>query len=242
MIARDIPILTKSTKNVPLSNMQLDERARESRRASNIPSGRSDSNKPHAIGSSLARMSLNDMNYERRSSSAIGIRHFSSASSAHNENNMRATSSSMMRMPTDNPIRERRSSSVTVRRPSTIFVVTDAPRPLPLGSRAPEIIVKKKILYNTQVTSVSSVIYDENWASKQTKSYTDCLNQIFSSSLGSQSNNSEMDVPTGLSSWSDGEATFVLLMLMLMLFSSTLFYSSWDLFCIDLINFWSCNY
>jgi hypothetical protein len=120
----------------------------------------------------------------------------------------------MMRIPADNPIRERRSSSVTVRRASTlstVLSVTDAPRPIPLGSRAPEIIVKKTKLYNTQVTSVSSVIYDENWASKQTKSYTDCLNQIFLSSLGSQSGSSEMDVPTGLSSWSDGEDTFKVL-------------------------------
>jgi exopolysaccharide biosynthesis predicted pyruvyltransferase EpsI len=45
--------------------------------------------------------------------------------------------------------------------------------------------LKKKKHYNTQVTSVSSVIYDENWASKQTNSYTDWLNHIFFNSLGS---------------------------------------------------------
>lgn len=84
---------------------------------------------------------------------------------------------------------ERRGSSVTSRRCSTLLSssMDDLPKLYPLGSRAPEVFAKRKKLYNTQVTSVASVIYDENWASKQTKSYTDWLNHVFFASMGSHS-------------------------------------------------------
>lgn len=215
MIGRDDQFSTKSAKETSLINLKLVDRERVSRRASHIPSGQSyrpDGTKPQAIGPSLTNVPLSDMNCDRRSTSAIRVNCISNALPARNENNLRAVSSSMMRMPADNPLRERRSSSVTIRRSSTTFnasSVTDASRPLLFGSRAPEVIIKKKKLYNTQVTSVSTVIYDENWASKQTKSYTDCLNQMFLSSLGSLSASGEMDVTAGHSNRSDGEAILV---------------------------------
>ena len=58
---------------------------------------------------------------------------------------------------------------------------------LTFGSRVPETKQKKKILYSTQMTSVTRAIYDENWASKQANSFCGWVNHIFSTTLGSTS-------------------------------------------------------
>lgn len=57
------------------------------------------------------------------------------------------------------------------------------PRPPTFGSRAPEVKQKKKMVYNSQITSVSSAIYDENWASKQADSFIDWANSVFLTSM-----------------------------------------------------------
>lgn len=57
------------------------------------------------------------------------------------------------------------------------------PKPPTFGSRAPEVKLKKKIQYNSQITSVSSAIYDENWASKQANGFKEWANYIFSTSI-----------------------------------------------------------
>jgi hypothetical protein len=88
----------------------------------------------------------------------------------------------------------RRTSSLS----SSSSASSDISKPPLFGSRAPEIGPKKKKLYNTQVTSVSSVIYDENWASKQTNSYTDWLNHIFFNSLGSNNSSGSQAGPVAL--------------------------------------------
>ena len=56
-------------------------------------------------------------------------------------------------------------------------------KPPTFGSRAPELKLKKKVLYNSQITSVSSAIYDENWASKQADGFKEWANCIFSTSI-----------------------------------------------------------
>ena len=111
--------------------------------------------------------------------------------------------SNLSRILTSDRQSEGKSLSANSRRNSSISsssgaAVADISKPPLFGSRAPEIGLKKKRVYNTQVTSVSSVIYDENWASKKTKSYTDWLNHIFFNSLGSNNSSSNQCNPVVL--------------------------------------------
>jgi hypothetical protein len=66
-------------------------------------------------------------------------------------------------------------------------IVDHIPKPFPMGKKAAE--PKKKIekKYNINTTSINNAVYDENWATKQTNSFTDWMNFTFSSSLESPS-------------------------------------------------------
>jgi hypothetical protein len=66
-------------------------------------------------------------------------------------------------------------------------IVDHIPKPFHMGKRAAE--PKKKIdkKYNVNTTSINKAVYDENWATKQTNSFTDWMNFTFSSSLESPS-------------------------------------------------------
>lgn len=113
--------------------------------------------------------------------------------------------SNLSRVMTSDRQSEAKSSSANSRRTSSLSsssssAPADISKPPLFGSRASEVGLKKKKLYNTQVTSVSSVIYDENWASKQTNSYTNWLNHIFFNSLGSNNSTGTQAGPVALGS------------------------------------------
>jgi hypothetical protein len=139
--------------------------------------------------SGTSRMPLTEIPAERRSTTAICASENNTLSEIKQSKPM--PYSNLSRIITSDRQSEAKSLSANSRRTSSLSssssssASADISKPPLFGSRAPEIGLKKKKHYNTQVTSVSSVIYDENWASKQTNSYTDWLNHIFFNSLGS---------------------------------------------------------
>ena len=78
---------------------------------------------------------------------------------------------------------------------------------LTFGSRVPETKQKKKILYSTQMTSVTRAIYDENWASKQANSFCGWVNHIFSTTLGSTSSLDNLGRSTCTAAATNGPST-----------------------------------
>lgn len=77
-------------------------------------------------------------------------------------------------------------------------IVDHIPKPFPMGKRIPESKRKIEKKYNINTTSINSAVYDENWAIKQTSSFTDWMNFTFSASLESPSLSSD-DVSVTLS-------------------------------------------
>lgn len=63
--------------------------------------------------------------------------------------------------------------------------------PLSVVTKIPDMKKKAAKSYNVNLTSIDSAVYDENWATKQTNSFTDWMNFTFSNSLESPALNGE---------------------------------------------------
>lgn len=163
--------------------------------------------------SGTSRMPLTEIPAERRTTTAISLPENSTLSEIKQSKPL--PYSNLSRIITSDRQIETKSLSANSRRTSSLSssssASADISKPPLFGSRAPEIGLKKKKLYNTQVTSVSSVIYDENWASKQTNSYTDWLNHIFFNSLGSNNSSGNQAGPVAMGN-NDVEGTHSLIL------------------------------
>lgn len=150
--------------------------------------------------SGTSRTPLTEISAERRTAAAVCVTENNTLSEIKQSKPL--PYSNLSRIITSDRQSEAKSLSANSRRTSSLSTSSsasaDVSKPPLFGSRAPEIGLKKKKLYNTQVTSVSSVIYDENWASKQTNSYTDWLNHIFYNSLGFNNSSGSQAGPVAL--------------------------------------------
>lgn len=201
-----------ASSRLPISNKQREKRSASvsaNRRVSSIPCASSVTVRDIPFPS---RIPLSDKPREKRSSSVCASRRVSSfllTPSVTNRDASLHPGSGSTRIPLSDKPREKRSSSVCAsRRVSNVpseGANAEGSKPTPFRSRTPEVRIQKKKLFNSQVTSVTSVIYDENWASKQTKSYTEWLNHVFTSSLGTSSSAShEIDSTELLSNGYEG--------------------------------------